>query len=298
MKKNENKPNTPAAAATPPAGESAITAAANTLAMIERLATNPDANIVALEKLVMLQERVLDREARARLQSAMAEVKGELIANPAKKTAAVKKDGNVIYTYAPMIEVQRVVDPIFAARGISYHFDEEIIPGETPADAIIKCTTTIKGFGVDFKSVRSAYYYDGMAGGKSLMSKPQASGAQSSFMQRYGLYAAVGIPLEEGGDDIIEKGEAADNKPAPTDALDWQPINTARKEVIAEHQHNDKFPITKLSKGSSAESRAWLAQARTIAGKGKPMDMGAFAALDAGTLRQVFYNAACEKGWL
>ena len=48
------------------------------ISVIERLATNPEADIEKLERMLLMQERILDRQAQQEYSNALAQLQGEL----------------------------------------------------------------------------------------------------------------------------------------------------------------------------------------------------------------------------
>lgn len=90
------------------------------------LAQGPE-GVDALEKLVDMQMRILDRQAESALTVALAEFKAAC--PEIKKTKHVKyatKSGkSVDFYFAPLDQIQKVVDPVLHRFGLSYTFDTE-----------------------------------------------------------------------------------------------------------------------------------------------------------------------------
>src|SRR4051812_23812986 len=81
-------------------------------AMVERLAANPDVDVVKLEKLIAMQERILDRNAEAAFNAAFAEMAGEI----PTVTERGKTDKG---TYARLEDIIQAVRPILQRHGFA-----------------------------------------------------------------------------------------------------------------------------------------------------------------------------------
>lgn len=93
------------------------------VAMVERLALSPDVDVEKLEKMLDMQERILDRNAAAEFAAAMTRVQA--------KIPAITKDAYNDQTrshYATHEAIARDLKPIYTAEGFSISFGE----GESP----------------------------------------------------------------------------------------------------------------------------------------------------------------------
>lgn len=87
--------------------------------MVERLATNSDVDAEKLDKLVSIQERIMDRNAEQEFNAAMSRVQAKL--------PTVEKDANNLQTksmYARHEAISRAIKPIYTAEGFSTSFSE------------------------------------------------------------------------------------------------------------------------------------------------------------------------------
>lgn len=168
------------------------------------LAQGPE-GVDALEKLVDMQMRILDRQAESALTVALAEFKAAC--PEIKKTKQVKyatSSGKMVdFHYAPLDQIQKVVDPVLHRFGLSYTFDTEDKDGKA---------VTIRG---------RLQHVDG-AFRESTVTLPvagmQDSPAQRysgtiSYGKRYVIGNLTGIVIE---DDV--DGQQPGGDPEPVDA--------------------------------------------------------------------------------
>lgn len=85
------------------------------IAMIERLAANPDVDVAKLEKLVELQERIMRHNAEAAFNAAFAKMRPELPQVVERGQILVK--GQLRSTYARLEDIDQAVTPILAKHG-------------------------------------------------------------------------------------------------------------------------------------------------------------------------------------
>jgi hypothetical protein len=158
------------------------------LAMIERLATNPQLNIEVFDRLLKARREEEDRAAERAFNAAMSQAKGEL--QPVLKTrdvdfqSAKPGAGRTKYKYENFADVARIVDPVFAAHGLAYRF--------AIAQAADQVTVTCIVSHADGYSQRTNL--EGKVDiGSTGMSWTQALGSALTYLQRYSLRAAIGL---------------------------------------------------------------------------------------------------------
>ena len=159
------------------------------LAVIERLATNPQLNIEVFDRLLAARRQEEDRAAMRAFNVAMSEAKGEI--SPVLKTRDVdypsKREGGARtkYRYESFADVAKVVDPVFATHGLSYRFRIS-----QKADQVTVTCIVSHGLGYSEETSPLETKVDP---GSTGMSMVQALGSALTYLQRYSLRAAIGL---------------------------------------------------------------------------------------------------------
>ena len=159
------------------------------LAVIERLATNPQLNIEVFDRLLAARRSEEDRAAMRAFNVAMSEAKGEI--SPVLKTRDVdypsKREGGARtkYRYESFADVAKVVDPVFARHGLSYRF--------RISQKVDLVTVTCIVSHADGYSEETAPLETKVDAGSTGMSMVQALGSALTYLQRYSLRAAIGL---------------------------------------------------------------------------------------------------------
>jgi hypothetical protein len=94
-----------------------ISLAGGILNVIAKAAADPNTDVDKLERLLAMQERVLEREAEQRFNAAMREAQEEM--GPVLKN---RKNSETHSTYADLEQVSRLMDPIIYRHGFSMSF--------------------------------------------------------------------------------------------------------------------------------------------------------------------------------
>lgn len=87
------------------------------LSMIERVATDPNADVDKLERMLAMQERILDREAEAAFNVAMQEAQEEM-----PRIMRDAKNDSTHSTYARLETIMAKINPVITKRGFSMSF--------------------------------------------------------------------------------------------------------------------------------------------------------------------------------
>jgi len=190
----------PSAAAPPPEPEPPSAAGGGgLLVMIERLAANPQLNIEVFDRLLLARRQEEDRAAERAFNAAMSIAKGEL--QPVLKTRDVdypsRREGGsrTKYKYESFADVARIVDPVFAAHGLAYRF------AVAQGGELVKVTCIVShSDGYSERVTLESKVDPGTTG----MSWVQALGSVLTYLQRYGLRAAIGLAAA-----IDDDGKAA-----------------------------------------------------------------------------------------
>ena len=186
VKMSENVPQ--------PASESAAL-----IALIERLARDPSADLSKMERLLEMRERIVTQEVLTRFNNAMSAAQSEMTqvsvdaANPQTKSR-----------YASFAAIDRALRPIYTRHGFSISFDE----GEDIGPERIRVLAYVAAGGHS-----RTYHLDMPADGKGakggdVMTKTHATGSAVTYGRRYLLMMIFNIAV---GDD--DDGNAAGRKP-------------------------------------------------------------------------------------
>lgn len=90
--------------------------------MIERAAMNPAVDIDKMERLLQMQERVLERNARAAFASALADMQSELPAIAERGKISTDRGKTVQSRYALWEDINDAIKPILAKHGFALSF--------------------------------------------------------------------------------------------------------------------------------------------------------------------------------
>ena len=184
-------------AAPPPALVAPSAGGGGLLAVIERLATNPQLNLEVFDRLLKARHDEEDRAAKRAYLDAKAKAKGEL--PPIIKTRLVEyahKDGRgrTKYKYEDLFDITQVVDPILAKYGLSY--------SHRVTQNGVKITVTCIFSHADGYS--EEFPQDGVEDTSGQKSANQAVTSTITFMQRATLKQALGLAAGRDNDGAGE----------------------------------------------------------------------------------------------
>jgi hypothetical protein len=108
----ERKPESTAVAAT--------SEVAAVMQMIERAAANPQVDVVKLEKLLDMQERIFEKNAEIAFNGAMAEMQAELPV--VRENGVIEIPGRKATRYAKFEDINEVVKPVLQRHGFAVSF--------------------------------------------------------------------------------------------------------------------------------------------------------------------------------
>lgn len=155
------------------------------VSMIERVALDPNVPFDKLEKMLALQERIWDREARQAFDNAIADAKAEI--GPVLKTGTVDYTNDrgvrTHFKHETLDGIAKAVDPILSKHGLSYRFRSEQKEGALHVTCIVA-------------------HRDGYSEETTLQGSPDTSGSKNNYqavgsavtyLQRYTLKLALGL---------------------------------------------------------------------------------------------------------
>lgn len=166
----------------------------NILALIERVATNPEADIDKLERLLDMQERVLKRNAEQSFNAAMAEMQSDLPV--IAKNGAIKVKDEVRSKYARYEDIMSTVKPILQRYGFAVTFRTKT------GDGAVKVTGVLLHRDGHREETDMELPMDN-SGSKNTV---QAIGSSTSYGKRYVLCSLLNIATGDEDDD----GQMAD----------------------------------------------------------------------------------------
>jgi hypothetical protein len=188
------------------------------MTVIERVASNPDADIAKLERLIELKRTIDADHARAEFYAAFAEMQGEIPEITEK--GEIKVDGQVRSRFAKNEDIQKIVRPILQKHGFALSFRNQWLQ-DGKMLKVIGILSHRSGHSEQDEFVAAA----DTSGSKNAI---QALGSTRSYGQRYTTIALLNIATRE--DDDGEKSEQY-KKPESPDGFDaW----TAGLDCVAE----------------------------------------------------------------
>lgn len=173
-----------------------------------RMAIEKGVDVEVLERLVALQERVTERNARAAYFEALAHFQDECPEIPKNKIAAIatKSGARFNYSYAPLESITRTIRPALKANGLSYTWDVGTIDA-----GLLVAICTVRH--VEGHSECSSFPVP--IDKSSRMSDAQASGAALTYGKRQSLIAVLGLTTADedvDGADVRSRNGAGDEQ--------------------------------------------------------------------------------------
>ena len=187
-------------------------------AVIERLVTNPAADVDKLGRLLEFHERITAQRAKAEFDAALSAAQAEMgrvgrdAVNPQTRSR-----------YASYGALDRALRPIYTRHGFGLSFNS----GEAPLPEHVRVLCEVTHSGGFAKSYHLDMPADGKgAKGGDVMTKTHAVGSAMSYGMRYLLKMIFNVAVGEGDDD----GNGAGGKPqaAEPDGLEtfWDDLTT------------------------------------------------------------------------
>jgi len=164
-------------------------------------------NVMALEKLVGLCERMQDRQAQQQFAGSFIALKQELPAIEATK-AVPNDDGSIRYKYAPLEEIEDKLRPYALKHGFSWTFGE----GPHAEGRITKSCTVIHVGG----HKATNFYTCRIGKGPPKTNESQADGSAHSYAKRGALCDAFGIVIAHQDNDARAEGDHITEEQART----------------------------------------------------------------------------------
>jgi hypothetical protein len=159
------------------------------LALVERVAMNPDADMDKLERLLDMQERVLVRNAMVAFNAAMADMQSDI--PTIEKNGEISVNQTVRSKYARFEDIMRVVKPVMQAHGFAITFRTNT------ENNMVKVTGVLMHKDGHREETDMVLPVDS-SGSKNTV---QAIGSSTAYGKRYVLCALLNIATGDEDDD-------------------------------------------------------------------------------------------------
>lgn len=188
--------------------ESMALATTGLAAVVERLAANPDVDVVKLEKIIELQERIIKHNAKAAFDAAFAVMAPHIPEINEKGQIAVR--GSVRSTYARLEDIHEAVKPICAQHGFAVRHRTEWPADKPGVIRIVGILSHREGH-----SEESAF--EAPMDKSEFRTDVQSQGSTVSYGRRYTTLDLLNISTRAQDDD----GQKAGRQQPPRGYEDW-----------------------------------------------------------------------------
>lgn len=203
-------------------------------AVIERGVTQE--NVVAIERLVGLYERMQERRAEQLFAEAFVKLQAQMPKVQATR-AVPDRSGGVRYRFAPLEEIVRQIGPALKENGFTFSFSERFDAGRM----IESCTLMHVG-----GHKRTNEFSVRVGGGPPGCTETQADGAASQYARRYALCDSLGIVIEHLDEDARLEGGTVTKEQAEDLARRVAETNSDRAAFLKFAGAKDFFSIMAL----------------------------------------------------
>jgi hypothetical protein len=183
--------------------EVAVNEATAVIQMIERAVLNPAIDVDKMERLLAMQERVMDRNAKAAFDAAMADLQPELPSIGERGVISTDKGKTVQSRYALWEDIQAAVKPVLTKHGFALTFRV------TRREGLV-CVTGVLSHREGHREETTLELPVDSSGSKNGV---QAIGSSTSYGQRY--TAKLLLNLTSTGED--DDGKSAGDPPTITE---------------------------------------------------------------------------------
>ncbi|ANK73763.1 ERF family protein [Ensifer adhaerens] len=179
-----------------------VSESAAIIQVIERAAMNPNVDIDKMERLLQMQERIMERQAKASYMAALAEMQPDLPEIPENG----KGHGNI--KYALWEDINELIKPVLGNHGFSLSFRT----GQADGKIIV---TGVLSHRDGHSEETTMHLPTDTSGSKNAV---QAVGSSTSYGKRYTAQALLNLTSRGDDDDGQAAGAKADNDPTVTEA--------------------------------------------------------------------------------
>ena len=168
------------------------------LSVIERVANSPDADVDKLERMLAMQERVLERNAQQAFGEAMALMQADLPV--IERNGEIAVNGVVRSNYAKFEDINKAMLPVMQKHGFAINFSVE------QDDQYIKIIGTLRHREGHRESTSLKLPAD-TTGSKNAV---QSIGSSVSYGKRYVMCALLNISTTDEDDDGVKAAPSID----------------------------------------------------------------------------------------
>lgn len=210
--------------------EVSVNVQAGFLGLIEKVVSNPEANIQMLEKIIEVQERVMAKQAEIDFNADLAVMLAEIpvIAKTSDIKVQTKTGGNFGIKYAALDEIVEVVRPIMSKYGFSVNFKHE-----QNSASHVKVTCILRHKHGHSETNEITLPLDN-SGSKNAV---QSVGSTITYGKRYTLCSSLNIATGDDKDGFTVSAENANAK---------QGLSDKRFQDALKAVQNGSFSIDKL----------------------------------------------------
>jgi len=163
------------------------------LSIIDAAAKNPDVDVVKLEKMLDMQERILNRQAETDFNAAMSAAQSEM-----GRVSADAVNPQTRSKYASYAALDKALRPIYTRHGFAISFDTD----DSPQSDCLRVVAYVSHRGGHTRT----YHVDVPADGKgikgnAMMTRTHAAGSAMSYGMRYLLKLIFNVAVGEDDDD-------------------------------------------------------------------------------------------------
>lgn len=167
------------------------------MGFLERAVRDPSIDVVKLEQIIALQERVLDREAKRQFAAAMNALQAEMTPISRDRT-----NPHAHSRYATYEAIDAILRPLYTRHGFSVRFTTHA------AQNRIRVGCTVSHVGGHSEQEHELESGPDTAGARGQANKTEVQGVGSivSYLKRYTLMAAFAVALQD--DETDDDGES------------------------------------------------------------------------------------------
>lgn len=221
------------------------------MGIMQRMARDPKLTVEKLERLIALNERLMDRTASSEFTAAYDAMVLEL-PTISKRGKILNREGKVQSHYAKFEDIQRVVKPILKRFGFTLSYRTE-----WPESTVLEVVGVLTHVGGHSRESRFRSPADA-SGGKNAI---QGLGSANAYGRRYTTIDLLNLVTEGVDDDGKGAGKIEPKKPPTVPPAGQEPPaahHASAGEKITDPQRKRLFAIMKTAGRNHEDLKAWL----------------------------------------